>query len=443
MKLGRTWGRFALVLAIGGLIAGGVAGCSDDNNDAPRNELAKYNSEVVVAWYNLFTQITQTEKLTPPVASRAFAYEGVALYESVVGGWGSHQSLAGQLNGLADVPQTISVASYHWPTVANAALATIARQIYDNDVSQASLELIDQLEESFNDQYAPVAGNSIFNRSVAYGKDVGDAIYTWAAQDGRTQFNNCVFTPPQGRGLWVPTPPAFAPPLQPCWGSLRNFVLDIPSRCAPDAPPPFDDQNPQAPFYLEAKEVYDVDSTLTNEQRDIALFWSDGAGTPTPPGHWMDILSQLSAENDWSLDVTAEAYCRLGLAQGDAFISCWRTKFLYNYIRPITCIRDMFSASWTPTITTPPFPEYPSGHSVQSAASAQVLTDLFGIMPFTDSTRTGAGMPPRQFANFFDAANEAAISRLYGGIHFRSAINKGQEQGICIGQKVSALNFAR
>jgi hypothetical protein len=430
-------------LAIGGLVVGGVAGCSNDSNNAPRNELAKYNSDVVVAWFKLFTQITQTEKLTPPVASRAFGYEGVALYESVVGGWGTHQSLVGQLNGLTTVPQPISVASYHWPTVANAALATLARQIYDNDASQASLELIDQLETSFNDQYAPVAGTSIFNRSVEYGKSVGDAIYEWSATDGRVQLNNCIFNPPTGQGLWVPTPPSFAPPQQPCWGDLRNFVLSTPGDCAPPPPPPFDDRNPQAPFYLEAKEVFDVGNHLTTAQHDIALFWADGGGTSTPPGHWMDILSQLTVENDWTLDITAEAYCRLGLAQGDAFISCWRTKYRYNFIRPITCIRTMFAGSWSPAITTPPFPEYTSGHSVQSAASAEVLTDLFGIMPFTDSTHNAQGMAPRQFSNFFDAANEAAISRLYAGIHFHSAINKGLEQGTCIGQQVSALNFTR
>lgn len=435
------WGRVALVV-MAALVVGVVAGCSDDDESGPRNELAQYDSEVVTEWFKLFLDITKTEKLTPPVASRAFAYQGVALYEAVVPALGTHKSLAGQLNGLASVPQPNLNAGYHWPSVANAALATVARHLYA-ETTPATLQAIDDLEASFAAEFEPEAGETVFDRSVSHGEAVGEAIYDWAFGDGYFENNNCAFNPPQGSGLWIPTPPAFAPPTQPCWGALRNFVLDIPSRCEPVPPPPFDDANSQAPFYKEMKEVYDVTGALTTTQRDIALFWADGGGSITPPGHWISILNQLTDSNEWTLDVSCESYAKLGVAVGEAFISCWRAKFLYNYIRPISCIRNTLNPVWTSPIGTPPFAEYPSGHSTQSGAAAQVLTDMFGYIPFDDHTHDASGLATRSYSDFFDAADEAAISRLYGGIHFRSAIENGVTQGVCIGEKVSALEFRR
>jgi hypothetical protein len=224
---------------------------------------------------------------------------------------------------------------------------------------------------------------------------------------------------------------------------LRNFVFDNPNTCAPPTPPPFDDQNPESPFYIEMTQVFAIGNSLTPEQGEIALFWSDGSGSITPAGHWFSILGQLTEENEWTLDITCEAYAKLGIAVGEAFISCWRAKYLHNRIRPITCIRNSLDPGWEPAIITPPFPEYTSGHSVQSAAAAQVLTDLFGHLPFEDRTYEAAGLAPRSFASFFAAADEAAISRLYGGIHFQSAIDDGLDQGTCIGEKISALHFLR
>lgn len=434
------WGRVALVVMTA-LVVGFVAGCSDDDEGGPRNELSQYQSDVVTEWFKLFLDITKTEKLSPPVASRAFAYEGVALYEAIVPGLGTHKSLAGQLNGLAAVPQPSRNAGYHWPSVANAALATIARHLYA-ETTPATLQAIDDLEASFAAEFEPAAGESVFERSVTHGEAVGEAIYDWAFADGYQQYNNCAYVPPQGTGLWVPTGPA--PALQPCWGQLRNFVLDQPSRCEPLPPPPFDDLNKQSPFYIEMKEVHDVVNSVTQEQSDIALFWADNPGqTSTPPGHWISILNQLTDSNEWTMDVSCESYARLGIAVGESFISCWRAKYIYNYIRPITCIRNVLDPAWNTIVVTPPFPEYPSGHSTQSGAAAQVLTDMFGHMPFEDHTHDAIGLAPRTFSSFFSAADEAAISRLYGGIHYRSAIEDGVSQGVCIGEKVSALEFMR
>ena len=180
---------------------------------------------------------------------------------------------------------------------------------------------------------------------------------------------------------------------------------------------------------------------LTDEQRAIAQFWADGTGqTGTPPGHWISILGQVLQTNQMKLDVAAEAYAKVGLSVMDAFICCWHLKYEYSLLRPITYIQSLFDPNWNAFITTPPFPEYTSGHSTQSAAAAQVLTDMFGDMGFTDHTFDGV-YPPRTFDSFWDAAEESAISRLYGGIHYRTAIERGLVQGRDIGTFVSALSF--
>jgi membrane-associated phospholipid phosphatase len=153
------------------------------------------------------------------------------------------------------------------------------------------------------------------------------------------------------------------------------------------------------------------------------------------------ITGQILRSQDANLAVAVEIYCKVGIAMQDAFISCWNTKYEYNYIRPISCIRSLIDSTWTSPLTTPPFPEYTSGHSTQSGAASVVLTDFFGAIAFTDTTHSAIGYPSRSFSNFVAAAGEAAISRLYGGIHYRPAIEDGIAQGQCIGQLVNALQF--
>ena len=180
---------------------------------------------------------------------------------------------------------------------------------------------------------------------------------------------------------------------------------------------------------------------LTEEQKTIALYWADGAGaTGTPPGHWIAIVSQIARNEDLSLAEAAEAYARVGIAVHDAFIVAWRDKYVTNLQRPVTYINRNIDAGWHPFLVTPAFPTYTSGHSTQSAAAAQVLTDMFGKMRFTDTTHTDHGLQPplapRTFDSFAEAAMEAAISRLFGGIHFLFDNEDGFASGTCVGQKV-------
>lgn len=399
---------------------------------------SQFDAEVPVAWFDLAYALVREESLSPPVASRTFGYLGVALYEALVPGMPSYQSLAGQLNELQPLPKPADPA-YHWPTVANSVLAATMEKLLN---AESSSTQIHALEEQFTREFKPGLPPGVYKRSVERGQAISQAIIRWAASDGYEIYKDCPYLPPTGAGLWVPTPPGFRPPLLPCWGKLRPFVLNHGSECSPGSPLTYS-EDPDSEFYQEAWEVYSVVNHLTPEQFAIAQFWADSPGqTGTPPGHSISILSQIIRQEGFSLETAAEAHARVGIALADSFIACWQTKYQYNLLRPITYIHNVLGdTGWNTPVVTPPFPEYPSGHSVQSAAAAQVLTDMFGEVAFTDNTHASLGYAPRTFISFFAFAEEAAISRLYGGIHYRAAIERGLEQGRCIGQRVNALEF--
>jgi hypothetical protein len=400
-----------------------------------------YGAEVPAAWFELTLDLVRTTPgFSAPVAARAFGYAGVALYEGVVPGIPGRRSLGGRLNGLTRLPCPPGV-SYHWPTVANGALAHILRSLFPT-TSDSNLEAIDALERRFVTAACGMLPHATCRRSMARGASVARHIFAWSRTDGGHEgfLNNFPpYTPPAGAGLWEPTPPAFLPALQPYWGRNRPFLLRSCTTCSPDPPPSYCEA-PGSPFYAEAHECYDAATHLTPEQEAIVRFWSDDPGTTaTPPGHSISILTQVVRTLDLSLARAAGAYAKVGVAAADAFISCWSTKYRYNLLRPVTYIRHVIDPDWMPLLVTPPFPEYTSGHSVQSAAAAEVLTDLLGAVAFTDRTNETRGIPPRSFASFMDAAREAAVSRMYGGIHFRAAIDRGLEQGICVGRRVRAI----
>lgn len=263
----------------------------------------------------------------------------------------------------------------------------------------------------------------------------------WALSDGYVSLRNCHYEPPSGTVAWIPTPPGYAKPLEPCWGRIRPFAIQGLTQYRPGPPTPYS-AAADSQFLAEALEVYLAVQNVTEEEREIAQYWSDDpARTGTPPGHSLALLTQLISERGKRLDFAAEAYARTGMAVADAFISCWDTKYVYNLVRPVTVIRARFDPNWTPPLTTPPFPEYTSGHSVQTAAAAAVMRGMLGDGPFTDRVHEAAGRRPRSFNSFAEMADEAALSRLYGGIHFRPAIEVGITQGTRIGQAVLALDL--
>jgi hypothetical protein len=397
-----------------------------------------YDAEVPIAWFRLSFDLTQDEGLFPPPAARAYAYAGVTLWEAVAPGVDGGLSLAGRLNGLTGVPSPRH--ELHWPTVANTALAGIMQRFY---TTAASRRAIRELEHAFDEEFRGEIPGALFGRSVAHGQQVAMAIWQWSRGDGYDEFNDCAYTPPVGPGLWSPTPPGFqADPSQPCWGRLRPFLLSGPEVCAA-GPHPAYSEDPESEFYEQAFEVYETVNNLSDEQRTIALFWADLAGeSPTPAGHSLSITTQTLEQLDAPLDLAAEALARVGIGESDAFISCWASKYHYNLLRPVTYINAVIDPTWESVLETPPFPAYTSGHSNDVGASSTIMTALFGDgFAITDHTNDERGFAPRFFGSFFEAADESAISRLYGGIHYRFDIVQGVEQGRCVGRAVNELVF--
>jgi PAP2 superfamily len=399
------------------------------------------NAAVPTAWFDLSLDLVRSAAgFSPPVAARAFAYAGLTLYEAVVPGMRGYRSLE-HLFGDLELPRAGN-GRHDWPTTANAALASIFRRLIPT-AGPAELRDAGMLEAHYERDFRLALPPGVFDRSVRRGREVADAIFTWSRNDGGHEGylrNFPPYTPPVGPGLWVPTPPSFLSALQPSWGGNRCFAIDSGASFPPGDHPPYSERRGSR-FRREAREVFDTVNSLTSEEEAIARFWSDDPGaTSTPPGHSVSIATQVLRRERSTLAVAAETYARLGAGVSDAFVACWFQKYRYNLLRPVTYSRAQFDPDWLPLLVTPPFPEYPSGHSVQSGAAFQVLTDLFGRRySFVDRTHDERGLAPRRFDSFLEAAEEAADSRLYGGIHFRAAIDNGLAQGRRIGRAASRL----
>lgn len=437
-------------------------------------------------WMDVHYALVRGERVSPPVASRVFAYSAVAYYEGLAAGSRELRSLAGQLNGLDSLPSP-GDGAHDWPTVAAVAQGDVLRAMFAGGFVWTENAIDEMLGRQEAQRAAAGVDSAALERSRAYGRTLAAAILAWAEADGIRQARALAWDPGAGREYWVntttmaeyvsqsispqteivftdnpsaalrtglaserallmnrPKPakdPAKAPinpteALEPHWGSLRPFVLRDADVCAPPPPEPYAEEK-GSPFDEEVEAVWRASRELTEEQRRTALFWADNPGqTGTPPGHWVSILRQVAAARGLDLERTAEVYAVAAIGMADAFIGCWREKYRSRVVRPITAIRRTRDPNWVTTVVTPPFPEYTSGHSVQSGAAAEVLAAMLGDSAFTDSTHVAMGHEPRTFPSFGAAAEEAAISRLYGGIHYPMAITRGVTQGRCIGRTV-------
>ena len=426
-----------------------LSGCSQEAEPPAPTSLATetYPADVATKWADLELKLVKNGTgFTPPVASRAMGYAGVALYEAVVPGMPAYQSLANQLTNLSTLPQPQVGQRYNWAVAANAAEALILKSLFGN-ATPTQRTTLDSLETALNQ---PFRTAEEFDRSVRYGQQVAQAVFDWSRTDGGHEgyLNNqpAGYVPPVGVGLWVQTTPGAAGrAVQPTWGNNRLLVPADAALPMPAMPYAYSTQ-PGSPYYAQVLDVYNVSRSLTPEQRIISAYWADAGQTITPPGHSISITSIMVRTQHASLATAGEAYARVGMAVADAFIGCWKCKYAYNWQRPVTAIRAMIDPTWNPDWVTPAFPEFVSGHASQSGAAAQVLSDLFGAQTaFVDNTHVtrGVGFEARSFANFAAFADEAALSRLYGGIHFRSGNEVGLAEGRKVGRNVTALRFKR
>ncbi|MDP1858206.1 MAG: vanadium-dependent haloperoxidase [Gemmatimonadaceae bacterium] len=389
------------------------------------------------------TRVIVYDIFSPPQASRVYAYSSIAAYEALRQGDTSYRTLAGQLHELDPVPTPPSGEEVSLPLAGVHALMTVGRTL---TFSQARMDTLRRaLDERFRKGGMPAP---VFERSIAYGDVVASHILAWAAKDRFKQSRGLPkYSVTREPGRWIPTPPAYMDAVEPNWGTLRPFVLDSASQFRPEPPIPLDTAR-TSPFFRQVQEVHDVKRDLTGEQRNIAAFWDCNPYVMhvqghtmfatkkiTPGGHWMGIVGIAARKSGADIVRSSEAYARTAVALADGFLSVWEEKYFSNVVRPETMINRLLDEKWEPLLQTPPFPEYTSGHSVISTAAAVVLTEAFGNgFAFADSTELEYGLPVRAFISFAQAADEAAISRLYGGIHYRRAIEQGRIQGRKVGE---------
>lgn len=441
-------------------------------------------------WTATHYALARAERLNPPAASRWSAYAAIALYEGWAAFSDSLLTLAGQLNGLDSLPKPPRGEQHDPAVVAMEAQAVVLLDFYKTGFASTT-SAIGLLHDSLvGARRTAGVPEEVLDRSMLYGSRLGQAILAWAATDQFRETRGRPITLKQGPQYWIPTstaedyrvqnlsaqtdmiefdnPTAAARPgqtsdralivnrpkrlgvglvpgvdvtkaVEPYWGTLRPFALESADSCSAQPPYPFSTDK-KSSFYRMVDSVYQKSLQLTPEEKQIAFFWADNPGeTGTPAGHWLGIISQLATQRQLSPERAVEAYALSAIAMADAFIVCWRLKYDISLLRPVTYIKRHIDPDWSPLLLTPPFPEFASGHTIQSAATAEVLTALLGdSTPFVDATHVTLGHEPRRLSSFRAAAKEVALSRFLGGIHYMSSNLIGAEQGRCVARSVLA-----
>lgn len=392
------------------------------------------------------TDIMVHDIFSPPVASRVYAYPNIAAYEIMALHNPGYRSLQGQVSELGAIPEPKTGIPVNYRLAALVAHMDLSRQLIFSE------EMMTRFRDSLYTAWSET-NRKEFEASRDYGLEVAGFIAGWMDKDNykqtRTMSKFTVDTEEPSR--WQPTPPAYMEGIEPHWSKIRPFVIDSAAQFKPTPPPPFSMEE-GSDFYNEVKEVYDVSLEITekgdtSEEVAIAQFWDCNPYVSvtrghlmfatkkiSPGAHWIGIAKIASRKSGADFDKTVYAYTKTSLAIADGFISCWDEKYRSNLIRPETLINQYIDENWKPVLQTPPFPEYTSGHSVVSGAAAVALTSIFGDnFAFDDDTELPYGLPVRSFNSFREAADEAAISRMYGGIHYRAAVEIGVSQGRSLG----------
>lgn len=440
---------------------------------------------MVSEWVNRLYGAVRVERVSPVVASRIYAYTSLGLYAGLAAATPDLPRLDGKLNGLDSLPKKGNERVD--PTLtALASERVLVDSIFRDGLPTTRASLRQLADSLLAARIATGIDSAEQARSADLGTRTGVALLRWMHADGFDTTRGRKYAPPVGPGLWAndspidtyasqnlsgatqlvvpanptnafkpgaaddrglildrqkrqnPTLPAvnMAGVTEPYWGHNRPFVLTSWDACQVPIPPVYG-TTPGTPLYEQAKAVHDASMALTPEQRTIALYWADNGGeSGTPAGHWLSIASQMVSERHLTGEQAAWLMAQTGTALADAFIATWGYKFRFNVVRPRPLIRATMDSTWEPAIATPPFPEYMSGHSTISAAAAGALTGLLGASAFDDSTVISIGHEVRHFASFRAAADEAGLSRIYGGIHYPVSNEQGGMLGRCVAAAV-------
>lgn len=416
-----------------------VVGCKE--NTAYKEQLQ--DPELFQSTMKKLTDIIVHDIFSPPVASRVYMYPSIAAYAIIQKGYPEkYNSLEDQINGFTEIPSPKNEnVDYHLASIH--AFITIGKQLIFSKDKFTVFQ-----EETYKKLLDDGLPKDVLSASKAYGDEVAQHILKWADGDLYNQTRSFPkYTVLEEPEFWKPTPPDYMDGIEPHWREIRTLVLDSANQYPP-IPPIAIDLTENSPFMKQLMEVYELGNGSNDENSEIASFWdcnpyvSHHMGHAmfatkkiTPGGHWIGITEIATRKSNSSFDETINAYTNVSISLFDAFISCWDEKWRSLVVRPETLINEYINEEWVPLLQTPPFPEYTSGHSVISRAAAVTLTNIFGDdFAFDDTTEVEYGLPVRSFKSFKHASEEAAISRLYGGIHYMMAIDEGVEQGQKVGE---------
>ena len=403
-------------------------------------------SELFLRSVENLTDIQVHDIFSPPVASRVYVYPCVAAYEAIRPAYPENESFANRLSGLTPLNIQADTAVVSFDLAAIYVFNEVGKQFIFSEEKMVDWQAeVDSIINTWQVNPRVIQG------SKDYAAQVGQFIMAWAREDNYNQTRTMPkFSVTDDPSRWKPTPPAYIEGIEPNWNKIRTLVIDSAAQFRPPPPPAFD-LTEGSTFGKVIKEVYDVGNNLDDEQRLIASFWDCNPFVMhqtghvmfatkkiTPGGHWMGITGVACRKANASLMESVKAHSMVSIGLFDAFISCWDEKYRSSLIRPETLKKEKIDPDWLPTLQTPPFPEHTSGHSVISTAAAVILTELFGDnFEFVDVVETKYGLPERHFNSFMEASREAAISRLYGGIHYRTAIEDGVKQGRQVGDYIT------
>ncbi|MGL6269021.1 MAG: vanadium-dependent haloperoxidase [Chitinophagaceae bacterium] len=428
-----------------------LAACSNDQDKS----YVKVTSDPLLFSKTVknLNDIVLENNFPPMVAARNYAYANIAAYECISAGNPSYKTLSGQIKHMPMMPKPAN-GEIDFSMAALLAFVKVGNAVTFPEGSM--MNYYDQLSNMADSIGMPA---KMLENTKAFSDTIAAAILLWSKGDNysatRGASRHSISDSP---GRWVPTPPMYATGLEPHWMEIRPLVMDSASQFKPVRPPLFDIQDKNSIFYKSLLQVKNTGDSLTDEQKHIADFWDDNPFKMnvsghvmyatkkfSPAGHWMNITGIGAKKANADFNTTVAAYAKTAIALFDAFISCWDEKYRSNYIRPETVINKLINQEWRPYIQTPPFPSYTSGHSTISAAAAEVMTEYFGDkLSFTDTSLLEFGIANREIKSFRDAAQEASISRLYGGIHYMFDLNAGNESGRKVGSTiVEKLNMRK
>lgn len=391
------------------------------------------------------TQVIIYDIFSPPVASRLYVYSSLATYEAIRFSKDGEPSITERLRDFGPMPQPEKNKKYNFTLAASKAFFNVV-----HNVKVFSIDSLKRYEDTLFGRFREELSDSVYNRSAALGDSVAKVILARAKADGYSASRGKPkFLGSNDPGKWRCTPPDYLDGVEWCWNTMKPMIMISQSQFKP-AKPPLYSMDTSSLFYKSVREVYNINKNLTNEQMDIARYWDDnplvimhsghmmfGNKKITPGGHWMGICAIASKQSDADPVKTAKAYALTSVALYDAFISCWDEKYRSSYIRPVTVINETFDNTWMPFLQTPPFPEYTSGHSTITAAASTVLASIFGDnFAFQDTSDLRYIGMQRHFNSFAEAAAEASISRVYGGIHYRFSVDTGAMEGKKLGRYI-------